>query len=914
MDSEIVQECLARIVSSDSFSRSPQAKRFLQYVVLRTLEGQGQHLKAYTIGVAALGVNDERSRPETTARMQASRVRKLLLRYYEAQGRADPIRFELPPGTYEPRFSWCDEPESTRAVPSDRNPTLVLAGFDVLSVDSGDAQFCRGVSDALITLLVRADDLRVTQVPHPGVQSYVLKGTLSRSGETIRLVCTLDGPEGDTVWSERYDRVLGFGDFLPIQDELALLIANQLGDPAVGAIARASRRTARHGAMAAAMQAFFRFLASPSTGNLDATRALLEAALAVEQGQPVVHAAYSCVLALHYLGAPSGRGTELLSAEAHARAASSLDSECSLAHLAKAFVHYHQRERACVERECRRAVERATVSPIVRAIAGNLLCLVGTWEEGLDVIGDAQRSSPQFPGYLYLGRALYHFHRQGDAARALHFVELLELEPTLLSTLLSSACLMQLGRTVEARRTMAQLVSRDRTIGRRLPRQLSDMFFDNELCQALLAAARDGGLSVRMEPRVPAGRYQVSRTTRPTSSEVRVGLLHSLSGTMAISETHLVNAAMLAIDELNTTGGVLGRPIRGIVADGASDPEVFRDRAERLIEADGVACIFGCWTSSSRKAVLPVVERNNSLLWYPVQYEGLERSRNIIYTGSCLNQQIEPAVRWATKQDLTRCFLVGSDYVFPRTANRLIRGLVEAAGGEIIGERYEPLGAANFQDIARRIAEAQPDIVYNTVNGADNISLFAALRRAGVRPERSPVMSFSFSELELAQAGDLAVGHLACWSYFQSMEAPENFELVRRFQGRYGESEVLSDPTVTAHAQMHLWRDVVSRAGSLETDAVLAHLVGSRMRLGGEILEVVENNHVHRAAVIGRARPDRQFDVIWRSNRQIAPQPWLGVDEVEFLARDLVLGALRALPEMAEKNASLEGQMARLLS
>jgi urea transport system substrate-binding protein len=234
----------------------------------------------------------------------------------------------------------------------------------------------------------------------------------------------------------------------------------------------------------------------------------------------------------------------------------------------------------------------------------------------------------------------------------------------------------------------------------------------------------------------------------------------------------------------------------------------------------------------------------------------------------------------------------------------LIRALVEAGGGTVLGEAYQPLGNASFAAIAEDIARQKPDIIYNTVNGADNVALFQALRDAGIRAHETPVMSFSVSELELTRCGTDAQGHLACWSYFQSMDCPENRELVRRFRGRYGESEVLSDPVVTAYSQVHLWKEVVEKAGSLDTDSLLAHLSGSHMKLGGEVLEVIENNPVWRRAVIGQVHGG-QIDVIWRSSEPIAPLPWLGVDKTDFMSRDLILGALQALPEMAERTSSL---------
>jgi ABC-type branched-subunit amino acid transport system substrate-binding protein len=229
--------------------------------------------------------------------------------------------------------------------------------------------------------------------------------------------------------------------------------------------------------------------------------------------------------------------------------------------------------------------------------------------------------------------------------------------------------------------------------------------------------------------------------------EIQIGVLHSLSGTMAISEAHLVDAVLMAIEEVNRGGGVLGRPVRPIVEDGASEPDTFAAKAEKLLAEEQVATIFGCWTSSSRKAVKPVVERHHSLLWYPVQYEGLEESPNIIYTGSCLNQQIEPAVHWALARGQRRCFLLGSDYVFPRIANRLIHALVTRGDGHVLDERYVPLGSRDFAEAVVAIQRLQPDIVFNTINGEDNLAFFREYTRRGMDADACPVMSFSFSEI-----------------------------------------------------------------------------------------------------------------------------------------------------------------------
>jgi urea ABC transporter urea binding protein len=579
-----------------------------------------------------------------------------------------------------------------------------------------------------------------------------------------------------------------------------------------------------------------------------------------------------------------------------------------LAHLAKALVYYHYRESACALRELGRCVELNELCTTVHAASALLMVLMGSHQQGLRLMDETRRKASHLPGYFYAAYSLYYLHEVGDAKRALGYAERLDLPNAFWTDLLSAACLSRLGSTAEARSFASRVAAADPIFAKRPEKRLSEIFYSENLSEFLAATLSDAGLGPPPSSKRNPPAYRVSLKQRSLPSEIRVGILHSLSGTMALSESHLVNAALLAIEEINQSGGVLGRPVRGLVKDGASDAHTFGRCARKLVEQDGVTSIFGCWTSSSRKAVLPVVEQEDALLWYPLQYEGLEKSKHIIYTGSCLNQQIEPAVRWALKRQRRNCYLIGSDYVFPRTANRLIRALVESGGGQVMGEGYQQLGRADFEAVAQDIRRLKPEIVYNTVNGAENVSLMQALARAGVHPKDTPVMSFSLSELELAQCGSLAQGHLACWSYFQSLDTPKNRELVLRFRQRYGQAEVLSDPAVTAYSQVHLWRKVVESARSLETKEVLAHLTGCTLELGDEMCEMLPNHHVTRRAVIGEIQ-DGQFRVVWSSAQPIAPQPWLGVDQGEFFSRDLILGALQALPEMAERSSVLSQQI-----
>lgn len=896
-----MQAALGRVLASEVFQRSPQARRFLDYVVQQRLAGQADTLKAYTIGVAALGANASRSCPETTARMQASRVRRLLERYYQTLGRDDAVVIELPPGSYEARFSLRSGQSEAPAAERSRI-VLAVEDFEVLSEWSADESFCRALAQRLVTLLVHEDAVLISGPSSAALDgTYMLGGSLIRSGDAVRVAAHLRSTEGATIWAEQYDRALTQDRLLAVEDELAFGLAARIGDPVVGALARAVRQKGR---TLDPVQSFHRFLAGPSAASLLDVKVELERALGQGGERAALHAAYSCVLSLAQFEASAGQGATggnpHLAAEAHARTAVALDAQCSLGRMARAFVHFRRGEAASVLREAAHALELSPASLTCRAILGHLVLLCGHWEVGLEWIREANAQGLHLPSYLALGPCLERLVRAADPAGALAEAERFE-GPAWLCQLLLAACQADLGRTVDARRAFARALAADGGSDKRLERKLSEVLRDAPTHATVWQLASGGRTTSEAEG--PKGRvsYRAPRLGRGTGGAIKVGILQSLSGPMAICETHMVSAAMLAIEEINARGGLFGRSVRAVVEDGASEPEGFRRAAQKLLEEERVAAVFGCWTSSSRKAVLPLVEAADRLLWYPVQYEGLERSRHVIYTGSCLNQQIEPALRWALREGYRKVTLVGSDYVFPRTAHRLIRGMVESAGGSIEGEFYVPLGRGQFEGIARHIREQSPDVVLSTVNGADNLAFFRALAQAGVRAQTSPVLSFSLSELELAKAPELIAGHLACWSYFQSIDHPDNRALVRRFRSRYGEAEVLSDPTATAHAQVHLWHEVAERAGSLDSAALLDALPGSALSLGGQRLTVSENHHVTRPAMVGRATAEGQFDLVWRSRESIQPRPWLGVEEADFLARDLVLEALRALPEIADR-------------
>lgn len=370
---------------------------------------------------------------------------------------------------------------------------------------------------------------------------------------------------------------------------------------------------------------------------------------------------------------------------------------------------------------------------------------------------------------------------------------------------------------------------------------------------------------------------QSSDTGTDSKDAIKVGILHSLSGTMAISEVSVKDAEMMAIDEINAKGGVLGKKIEPVTEDGASDPAVFAEKAKKLLQQDKVATIFGCWTSASRKAVLPVVESNNGLLWYPVQYEGMESSPNIFYTGAAPNQQIVPAVDWLLKNKGKKFFLIGSDYVFPRTANKIIKAELKAEGGQVVGEEYTPMGHTDYSTIINKIKEEKPDVVFNTLNGDSNVAFFKQLKDAGITEKDLITCSVSIAEEEVRGIGaENMAGQLVSWNYYQTTDTPENKDFVTNYKARYGQDRVTDDPIEAAYDAVYLWAAAVEKAGSTDVDKVKEAAKDLEFKAPEGTVKIEgENQHLWKKVRIGEVQPDGMIKEVWSTPDPIRPDPFL---------------------------------------
>src|SRR6187431_1340074 len=380
-----------------------------------------------------------------------------------------------------------------------------------------------------------------------------------------------------------------------------------------------------------------------------------------------------------------------------------------------------------------------------------------------------------------------------------------------------------------------------------------------------------------------------------SAETVKVGVLHSLSGTMAISETSLRDVLMFTFDEINAKGGVMGKMIEPVIVDPASNWPLFAEKAKQLLEQDKVAVVFGCWTSVSRKSVLPVFEKDNGLLFYPVQYEGEELSKNIFYTAEAVNQQAIPAVDYMLAEGKKKFYLLGSDYVYPRTTNKILKQYLKAKGipDSEIEEIYTPFGHTDYQTIVaaiKKFAASGNATVISTLNGDTNVPFFKEFANAGLTSENCPVVSFSISEDEFRglPAKDL-VGHLGCWTYFMSIKTPENAKFVKDFttwlkepkvtgvdykvSGIDGKNRVTCSPMNLSRMGVYLWKQAVEQAGSFEVDKVRTALVGQKFKGPAGEVTMQDNHHLVNNVFIGETLATGQFKII-KSFNGVAGEPF----------------------------------------
>ena len=372
---------------------------------------------------------------------------------------------------------------------------------------------------------------------------------------------------------------------------------------------------------------------------------------------------------------------------------------------------------------------------------------------------------------------------------------------------------------------------------------------------------------------------------------IKVGILHSLSGTMAISETSLKDVALMTIDEINKSGGVLGRKLEPVVVDPASNWPLFAEKARQLITKDKVAVTFGCWTSVSRKSVLPVYEELDALLFYPVQYEGEEMSRNVFYTGAAPNQQAIPAVEYLMSKEgggAKRFFLLGTDYVYPRTTNKILRAFLKSKGvaDKDIEEVYTPFGHSDYQTIVANIktfAQGGKTAVISTINGDSNVPFYKELGNAGLKAKDVPVVAFSVGEEELRGIDTKPlVGHLAAWNYFMSVKNPENEAFKKKWAAWVkannlpgGDKRVTNDPMEATYVGIHMWAQAVKKAGTTDPDKVRQAMYGQTFKSpDGFTLTMGENHHLYKPVMIGEVKGDGQFSVVWKTAKPVRAQPW----------------------------------------
>ncbi len=399
-----------------------------------------------------------------------------------------------------------------------------------------------------------------------------------------------------------------------------------------------------------------------------------------------------------------------------------------------------------------------------------------------------------------------------------------------------------------------------------------------QVLQAMGALSVAGVPALAQAQQFPTAKVNTTKLA-VTDTEVIVGQLHSSSGTMAISETGSIQAEQLAIDQINAMGGILGRKIKVIKEDGASDWPTFAEKSKKLLVNDHVAAVFGCWTSASRKAVLPVFEKENGLLYYPTFYEGLEQSKNVIYTGQEATQQIIYGLDWGSKEKKAKTFfLVGSDYIWPRTSMKIARKHIESVGklGKVVGEEYYPLGNTNFNSLINKIKVAKPDCIFAAVVGGSNVAFYKQLKAAGITGDKQFLLTLSVTEDEMTGVGgENFAGFYSSMKYFQSLDNENNKKFVAAFKAKYGKDAVIGDVTQAGYLGPWLWKAAVEKAGSFDVDKVVAASPGIELKTAPEgYVKLHQNHHLWSKSRIAIGNKDATFKVVAESPNLIEPDPF----------------------------------------
>jgi len=395
-----------------------------------------------------------------------------------------------------------------------------------------------------------------------------------------------------------------------------------------------------------------------------------------------------------------------------------------------------------------------------------------------------------------------------------------------------------------------------------------------------------------------------------TKDTIRIGLLHSQSGPWAENEAALIEAALLAVDEINAIGGVLHHRLECIVADTASCARGYAERAEELIVEGHVSALFGGCNSQSRKAVKQVVEKHDALFWYPMPCEGLEESPNIFYTGTCLNQQIIPAIDWCWERGWRTYYLAGTDCIYPVAANKLIASVLLHKKGKVAGEKYYPPGHTDFSELIKELGERRPDAIINTMSGPDNVCFFDQLGKNGFDAAVLPVMSAFISESESVEIGDSLTGHYVCQPYFRCIDNSANVAFVRRFNRRHGNDDAICASTVMAYAQIFMWKQCAEFARSHEPPMVRRFAAGQTFDTPAGRMTMMSNQYVTRRSYIGRIAQPGVFDSVNGSGVMVEPLPWQGIENLDFPAGFFVREILGNFPETLNFNAQLEERVA----